>query len=103
MGLQDGVSRKPALQGPGDGVSVGFDWNQLAAVASLQIAIFDTQLQRVFFGRGGLDATEAIDTRSSSGRFTRRRNMLENETHLNEGIQLAFHPLIEMKAWPGDP
>ncbi|AQA20246.1 hypothetical protein BST95_10060 [Halioglobus japonicus] len=99
----DGVSRKPALQGPGDGVSVGFDWNQLAAVASLQIAIFDNQLQRVFFGRGGLDATEAIDTRSSSGRFTRRRNMLENETHLNEGIQLAFHPLIEMKAWPGNP
>ncbi|QFU76424.1 hypothetical protein EY643_12555 [Halioglobus maricola] len=99
----DGVSRKPALQGPGDGVSVDFDWNQLAAVATLQVAVFDTDLQRLFFGRGGLDATEAIDTRSSSGRFTRRRNMLENYNHLYEGIQLAFHPLIEMKAWPGNP
>lgn len=99
----DGVTRKPSLQGPGDGVSADFDWNKPAAVASLQVSIFDMELQRLFFSRGGMDATEAIDTRSSSGRFTRRRNMLENEANLEEGIQLAFHPLIEMKDWPGNP
>jgi hypothetical protein len=99
----DGVSRKPPLQGPGSGVSTDFDWNTPAAVASMQISIFDMNLQRVFFSRGGMDATEAIDTRSSSGRFTRRRNMLENENFVMEGIQLAFHPLIEMKEWPGNP
>ena len=99
----DGVSRKPSLQGPGNSVSADFDWNKQAAVASLQISIFDMELQRLFFSRGGLEATEAIDTRSSSGNFTRRRNLLENENHISEGIQLAFHPFIEMKKWPGKP
>lgn len=99
----DGVSRKPSLQGPGSGVSADFDWNKPASVASLQISIFDMELQRLFFSRGGMEATEAIDTRSSKGDFTRRRNMLENENQVMEGIQLAFHPLIEMKKWPGNP
>jgi hypothetical protein len=99
----DGVSRKPSLQGPGNSVSADFDWNKPAAVASLQVAIFDVELQRVFFSRGGMEATEAIDSRSSQGNFTRRRNILENEKQVMEGIQLAFHPLIEMKDWPGNP
>ncbi|MBT3411705.1 MAG: hypothetical protein HN430_13535, partial [Halieaceae bacterium] len=67
------------------------------------ISVFDMNLQRVFVSRGGIDATEAIDTRSSTGRFTRRRNMLENEDFIMEGVQLAFHPLIEMERWPGNP
>jgi len=99
----DGVSRKPSLQGPGDGVSADFDWNMQAAVASLQISIYDIELQRLFSSRGGMDATDAIDTRSSTGRYIRRRNILENENNIKEGVQLAFHPFIEMKKWPGNP
>jgi len=99
----DGVSRKPSLQGPGTGVSADFDWNMLAAVASIQISIYDIELQRLFASRGGMDATEAIDSRSSTGRFIRRRNILENKENVMEGIQLAFHPFIEMKDWPGNP
>jgi hypothetical protein len=99
----DGVSRKPSLQGPGSGVSTDFDWNMQAAVASLQVSIYDMELQRVFVSRGGLDATDAIDTRSSSGRYIRRRNILENEDNVNEGIALAFHPFIDMEDWPGNP
>ncbi len=99
----DGVTRKPSLQGPGNAVPADFDWNQGVPVASLQVSIFDSELQRVFFSRGGLEATEAIDTRSASGRYTRRRNMLENQEQLSEGIRLAFHPFIEMKDWPGNP
>ena len=99
----DGVSRKPSLQGPGAGVSADFDWNKQAAVASLQVSIYDMELRRVFLGRGGMDATDAIDTRSSDGRYVRRRNILENETNVKEGIQLAMHPFIEMKNWPGNP
>jgi hypothetical protein len=97
----DGVSRKPSLQGPGSGVSADFDWNMQAAVASIQVSIFDIDLQRVFLGRGGMDATEAIDTRSSEGRYIRRRNILENRDFVMEGIQLAFHPFIAFEDWPG--
>jgi hypothetical protein len=99
----DGVSRKPSLQGPGNSVSADFDWGMPAAVASLQIRIFDMELQRLFFSRGGMEATEAIDSRSSRGGYTRRRNILENEEQVMEGIRLAFHPVIEMKDWPGNP
>jgi hypothetical protein len=103
IGRWDGVSRRPALQGPGTGVSADFDWSMTAAVASLQVTVFDTELKRLFVSRGGLDATEAIDARSSSGRYIRRRNILENETNTAEGVALALHPLVEMKNYPGNP
>lgn len=99
----DGVTRKPTLQGPGDGVSADFDWGKLVDVASLQISIYDMELKRVFASRGGIDATQAIDSRSSSGRFIRRRDMLESETSINEGVELAFYPFISSENWPGTP
>lgn len=97
----DGVSRTPTMQGPGEGVSTEFDWNTLAAVVSLQVSIYNMDLEPVFSSRGGLDATDAIDSRSSTGRYVRRRSILENETFVMEGIRLAFHPFIEMEDWPG--
>jgi hypothetical protein len=99
----DGVSRAPTMQGPGDGVSTEFDWNMQAAVASLQVTIYDMELLPVFSSRGGIDATDAIDSRSSKGRYIRRRNILENESSIEEGIQLAFYPFIPTEDWPGNP
>ena len=99
----DGVTRKPTLQGPGDGVSADFDWSRPAKAASLWVNIYDMELKQIFSSMGGLDMTEAIDTRSSSGRFVRRRSILESEGHLEEGIQLAFHPFIVMERYPGKP
>ena len=99
----DGVTRKPSLQGPGDGVSTDFDWAMLVDVASLQVSIYDMELQRVFASRGGIDATQAIDSRSSKGRYIRRREILENETFIREGIELAFYPFINTENWPGKP
>jgi len=97
----DGVTRTPSLQGPGDGVSADFDWNMLAAVASLQVTIYNMDLEPVFTSRGGIEATDAIDSRSTTGRYIRRRNILENESNLLEGIRLAFYPFIDMEDWPG--
>jgi len=98
-----GVTRKPTLQGPGDGVSADFDWNKPAKAASLWVSIYDMELQRLFTSIGGLDTTEAIDTRSTRGDFVRRRSILENDSHLREGIELAFHPFIQMEDYPGTP
>lgn len=99
----DGVTRTPTMQGPGDSVSTEFDWNMLAAVASLQVTIYNMDLEPVFSGRGGIDATDAIDSRSSKGRYIRRRNILENESNIEEGIRLAFYPFIPTEDWPGNP
>jgi len=99
----DGVARRPTLQGPGTGVSAGFDWNTPASVVSLQATLFGTDLERLFVSRGGLDATDAIDARSSSGRWVRRRQVLENDANIDEGIALALHPFVEMNKYPGTP
>lgn len=103
IGRWDGVARRPSLQGPGSGVSADFDWSMTAAVASVQVTIFDMELKRLFVSRGGLDATEAIDARSSSGRYIRRRTILENDAFIAEGVALALHPFIEMEDYPGNP
>ena len=97
----DGVTRKPTIQGPGDGVNANFDWAMLVDAASIQISIYDMELKRVFASRGGMDATQAIDSRSSQGRYVRRREILENETNVREGIEIAFYPFIQTENWPG--
>ncbi len=98
----DGVSRKPTMRGPGDGVSTEFDWNQPVAAISIQVAVYNTELEQVFAGVGGIDLTDAIDTRSMRN-FIRRKDILENEDFIDQGIQIAFHPLIKMENWPGKP
>lgn len=97
----DGVARKPSLQGPGDGVSSDFDWGRTATAASLWVNVYDMELQRLFSSIGGMDTTQAIDTRSASGRFVRRRSILESEGNIREGVELAFHPFIVMDDYPG--
>ncbi len=102
MARWDGVSRKPTLQGPGDGVTAGFNWAQPLAVASLWVSVYDLELKRVFTSVGGIDTTQAVDTRSSSGRYVRRRSILESDNFIEEGIALAFHPFVPMKDYPGE-
>lgn len=98
----DGVTRKPAIQGAGSGVTAEFDWSRPVAAAAMRIAWFNMNLERIFSGEGGMDVTDAVDTRSGTA-FVRRRDVLENQNHIDEGIAIAFHPVIAMKKWPGNP
>lgn len=99
----NGVSRKPSLKGPGDGVSSNFDWSRPVSAVSLQISVYNIDLDQAFAGLGGIDLTDAIDTRSGNG-WVRRKDILENENYIDQGIELALHPLIVMDNWPGaDP
>ena len=98
----DGVTRKPAVQGAGSGVTAEFDWSRPVAAATLRVAWFNMNLERLFSGEGGMDVTDAVDTRSGTA-FVRRRDVLENENHIDEGIAIALHPVIPMRNWPGNP
>ena len=98
----DGVTRKPAVQGAGSGVTAEFDWSRPVAAATMRVAWFNMDLERIFSGEGGMDVTDAVDTRSGTA-FVRRRDVLGNENHIDEGIAIAFHPMIAMKKWPGNP
>ena len=46
----DGVTRKPAIQGAGSGVTSEFDWSREVAAASMRVAWFNMNLERVFSG-----------------------------------------------------
>lgn len=96
-----GVTRKPALQGPGDGVPADFDWGQQIKGASLWVNIYSMELEPLFSSRGGLDVLQAIDMKMSNPAFVRRKKLLDNSANLEEGIALAFHPFIPMKKYPG--
>jgi len=98
----DGVTRKPAVQGAGSGVTAEFDWSRPVAAATIRVAWFNMNLERLFSGEGGMDVTDAVDTRSGTA-FVRRRDVLENENHIYEGIAIALHPVIPMRNWPGNP
>jgi len=95
----DGVQRKPKLEGSGEGVSNDFNWQQNVDSVSLAINVFDRQLKNVFQSAGGLDVTQALNLRAE--KFMRRSDVLDNETNLQEGIRLAFHPMIIMDDYPG--
>jgi hypothetical protein len=97
----DGVSRPPLMQGPGQGVPVNFNWTQPVDAASIGIYVFTVEGQRMFLGVGGMSLTEAIDTKGTP-RFTRYRKVLSSKSQIREGIELAFHPLIPMKRYPGE-
>jgi hypothetical protein len=97
-----GVVRKPSSQGNTQGVPVDFNWAQPVDAVSLVVNLYDLDLQRLFYGVGGLELTEALDSRGGAVRFARRRNVLDNEREIDEGIELAFHPLVRMADWPGE-
>ena len=96
-----GVSRKPSFARAGEtSITSEFDWNQTIKVATLVVNIFNIDMKPVFSSRGGLDTLSVIDTSGGQTRYTRRKKILANDSQVNEGIALAFHPLIPLKNYP---
>lgn len=98
----DGVSRKPKTISAGTNqITDDFNWSQTVKAASLVITIYSPSLEGLFSSRGGLDVLQAIDTRGGETTFTRRKHPLDADDNIEEGIELAFHPFIKMKNYPG--
>mgnify|MGYP000619163831 FL=1 len=96
-----GVTRKPATQGAGSGVPVDFNWSQTIKAASLIVTLYDLDGRPLFASRGGIDTLSAIDMRKPHLGFVRRDKILKNSGFIEEGVQLALHPLIPMARYPG--
>ncbi len=95
-----GVTREPATEGASASVPVDFNWTQIIKGASLVATLYSVDGQPLFASRGGLDTLHAIDSRKSQKGFVRRKKILGNSSRIAEGIELAFHPLIEMDRYP---
>lgn len=96
----DGVSRRVILRGPDNGVPVTFDWNQAVTAVSVAVNIYDPEFNLLFHSVGGIDAAQELNTRGAL-RFSRRDDVFQYTSHLQEGVALALHPLIPMKHYPG--
>jgi len=96
----DGVSRKPSTASAGsEGVSMDFNWSQPVKVATLVVTIYSTSLEGLFTSRGGLDTLQVIDTKNTP-MYVRRKKILDNDTNIDQGIRLAFHPFIKIDDYP---
>lgn len=91
-----GVSRKPSSRG-GEGVSVDFDWVQAVDAVGLYIYVFDLNGKRLFNGAGGIEVTETLDLKPSTPRWVRQKKILDNDSYIDEGVELALHPWIPSK------
>lgn len=101
MAQWDGVRRKPSYSSTTAQISNDFNWSQTVEVASLAVTIYSTDMNGLFASRGGLDTLQEINTKNKAT-YVRRKRILENDSNIEEGIRLALHPFIKMKAYPGD-
>lgn len=95
-----GVSRKPAIRGAGTTLPADFNWSERVKAASLMLTIYNVDLERVFTSRGGIDTLDEIDSKASTPSFIRRKKLLKSEKFYEEGIELAFHPFIQLDNYP---
>jgi hypothetical protein len=96
-----GVTREPATEGTTSSVPTDFNWTQVIKGASLLITIYTTEGKPLFSSRGGIDTLHGIDSRKSDKGFVRRKKILSRSNNIEEGIEIAFHPLIIMKNYSG--
>ena len=96
-----GVNRKLSVRGTG-GVPGDFNWNQEVKAASISVTVYTPDLNLVLSNRGGLDTLYELDLRKSNPKFIRRKKLLKRDEFVEEGIDIAFHPLIEMSDYPGE-
>lgn len=96
----DGVTRPPELVGPDQYVTENFNWDQPIEAFSIAINVYSSDFQNIFNSVGGIDLAQDINTRTGTEHLTRRERPFKYETHIEEGIALALHPLVPMKNYP---
>ena len=67
-----GVTRRPSSRG-GEGITADFDWVQGVDAVGLYVNVFDTKLQPLFKGAGGIEITETLDLKGSVPRWMRSK------------------------------
>jgi hypothetical protein len=98
----NGVRRKVKVEGINDSITDDFNWAQIVDGISIEIYIFNREQQLIHHSAGGIQIAQALKMSSKSGQFIRRNDLLNKDAEINEGIELALHPLIPMKKYPGN-
>lgn len=96
----DGVKRKPRLKG-GQGVPRDFNWAKTFRASSLSVVVFRWDKEFMFNSVGGIEMIDNLNLKTGTPKATRNKNLFNDEKKLLEGMQLAFHPLVPMKNYPG--
>ena len=74
-----------------------FDWVQAVDAVGLYIYVFDVNGKRLFNGAGGIEVTETLDLKPSTPRWVRQKKILDSDSYIDEGVELALHPWIPSK------
>ena len=57
--------------------------------------VLDLKLQQLFSGAGGIEVTETLDLKGSTPRWMRSKKILDSDSFIEEGINLALDPWIK--------
>lgn len=98
--MWDGVQRKIKVQGVGEAFKTDYNWLKNISGLSIAITVIDRDLNIVQHSVGGIQIAHAIEVRNKTGEFVRRKNLLRNKKEIKQGLELAFHPWINMKSYP---
>ena len=85
---------RPSSRG-GEGITADFDWVQGVDAVGLYVNVFDLTLKRLYNGAGGIEVTEYLNLKPSTPRWTREKTVLDNESFINEGLDLALKPWLQ--------
>lgn len=96
----NGVHRKVKIEGIGNGLSDEFNWDTMLDGISIVTHLIDRKTNLLLHNKGGIQIAQAIEVQNNNGRFKRRKNLLQNEDEIMEGIELSLHPFIVMKNYP---
>lgn len=99
----DGVRRKVKIEGLEESLNADFDWAQAVDGISISLYVFNRDQQLIQHSVGGIQIAQALKLGAKKGEFVRRNDFLSNDSEIKEGIELALHPWIAMKHYPGIP
>lgn len=96
-----GIQRKIKVEGIDDWATDDLKMSQTLDGISIEIHIFNRDLQLVHHSIGGIQIAQSLKVTNKKARFARRNDLLAAEDDINDGLVLAFHPWISMKNYPG--
>ena len=92
-----GVSRKVKVQGLGDGNEANIDWIKSINGISLAVHIINREQQQVLENVGGIQVAQTLNLQNKFTKLKRRKDLLQNENEIEEGIQLALQPWLDYR------
>ena len=95
-----GVSRNIRTERIAYGEEAGITQNLTLQGVSIELHLLNRNGALVHHSRGGIQIIQSLELNNTKGKVRRRKDLLQDEEEIEEGIRLALHPFIVMDDYP---